>query len=139
MQINGRILIIIVTVLTTIAALFCVIGLGTKGWQTISGGLFNCGECRTAPAALSIISFLLLIATIVVLCLTMFGKLNGALRFIAFALLLVSTIFLLGTFVSIIASTSAYSYNLMVASHFFTYVALALMAYWLGKSDGTSA
>jgi hypothetical protein len=135
MRIGGRILVIIATVLTAVSTLFCIIGLATKGWRgDPSIGLF-CDGCLKAPAALSIISFLLLIATIVVLVLNIFDVLHGYLRYIPFVLLLISTIFLLGTFVSAAKPGLSYSFDLMVAAHFFSYVALAVTAYWYGQSD----
>lgn len=134
MRIGGRILVIIATVLTAVSTLFCIIGLATKGWLGGVIGLF-CDGCAKAPAALSIISFLLLIATIIVLLLNIFDVLHGYLRYIPFVLLLISTIFLLGTLVSYVKPGLGYSYDLMVAAHFFSYVALAITAYWYGQSD----
>jgi len=139
MLISGRILIITATGLTAIAALFCIIGLSTKGWLTGVYGLF-CDQlgCSRSASALSIISFLLLIATIITLVLHMFDILRGVLRYIPFILLLISSIFLLGTFVAYVKPGVGYSFDLMVAAHFFSYAALAIAAYWYGQLDATS-
>jgi len=136
MRFTGRILIIIVTVIIAVAALFCIIGLASKGWT--SGGLF-CDGCSKTPAALSVISFILLIVTLVAFAVLMFDILQGFLRFIPFVLLFVATIFLLSTFASYFTSIVGYSYNLMVVAHFFSYIALAIAAYWYGQSDATSS
>jgi hypothetical protein len=142
MRLEGRILIIIPTVITAVAALFCIIGLATKGWLGGVVGLF-CSGCSQSSAALSIISFILLIVSIVALVLVMFDILNGILRYIPFILLFVATIFLLATFASypnsVVASSIGYSYNLMVVAHFFSYIALAVTAYWYGQTDAASS
>jgi hypothetical protein len=135
MRFTGRILVIIVTVIIAVAALFCIIGLASKGWP---GGLF-CDGCSKTPAALSVISFILLIVTLVAFALLMFDILQGFLRYIPFVLLFVATIFLLSTFASYFTSSVGYSYNLMVVAHFFSYIALAVAAYWYGQSDATSS
>ncbi len=141
MRLEGRILIIIPTVITAVAALFCIIGLATKGWSG-DYGLF-CSGCSQSSAALSVISFILLIVSIVALVLVMFDILNGILRYIPFILLFVATIFLLATFASysnsLVASSLGYSYNLMVVAHFFSYIALAVTAYWYGQTDAASS
>jgi len=68
----------------------------------------------------------------------MFGILNGVLRYVPFILLSIATIFLLSTFASYLNALLGYSYNLMVVAHFFSYIALAVTAYWFGQSDATS-
>jgi hypothetical protein len=139
MRLSGRILIIIVTVIVAVSALFCIIGLATKGWSTVGNvGLF-CNGCRTAPAALSVISFILLIFTIVTFVLLIFGVLKNVLQIIPFILLFIATIFLLATFTSLVDASKVYSYNLIVVAHFFSYVALAVAAYWYGQTEATLA
>jgi hypothetical protein len=133
MRLTGRILIIIVTVILAIAALFCVIGLATKDWP---GSLF-CNGCPRTTAALSVISFILLITTIVAFVLLMFDIIKGFLQIIPFILLFIATIFLLSTFASHYTSTAS-SYNLMVVAHFLSYIALAVAAYWYGQTEATS-
>jgi hypothetical protein len=136
MRLTGRILIIIVTVILAIAALFCIIGLATKGWP---GGIFcNGSGCSRTTAALSVISFILLIATIVAFVLLMFDILKGFLQIIPLILLFIATIFLLSTFASYLTSLLGYSYNLMVVAHFLSYIALAVAAYWYGQTEATS-
>ncbi|CAF3164687.1 unnamed protein product [Rotaria sp. Silwood2] len=148
MRLGGRILMIIGIIVTVISALFCIIGLSTKGWLD-GGGLF-CNGCYKPPAALSVISFILLIVTIIALVLQMFEILTGALQLVPITLLFVATIFLLGTFASaaqwalnysfVSATPRArnYSFDLMVVAHFCSYIALAIIAYWLGQSSAGS-
>ena len=136
MAISGRIVILTVIIITAIASLFCIIGLATKNWPT--GSLF-CDNCSKTPAALSIISFILLIASVAALVLQMFNMLNGPLRFVPILVLFIATIFLLATFgaySTVYSGVLYHSYNLIVVAHFFAYIALTLLAYWLGQTDG---
>ncbi|CAF4331013.1 unnamed protein product, partial [Adineta steineri] len=59
MQISEKILLIITALITAVAALFCVIALGTSNWTGIRG--LYCSDCPPASAGLSIIAFILLI------------------------------------------------------------------------------
>ena len=142
MAISGRILFVAGIAITAISALFCIIGLATKGWvnEQLGGrGIFCSGDgCNRAPAALSIISFIILIVTVVTLVLQMLDILRGVLRYIPTLILFIATIFLLAAFTSFFKDTVGYSFNLMVAAHFFSYVALTVMAYWLGLTDASS-
>jgi hypothetical protein len=136
MRISGRILVLSAIIITVVSALFCIIGLSTKGW---SGGIgLFCSGCYKPTAALSVISFILLIVSIIALVLQMFDILNGVLRYVPILILFIATFFLLATFASYLGRFNGYSYNLMVVAHFFSYVALAVTAYWLGQSDASS-
>jgi hypothetical protein len=139
MRITEKALVLIATVITAVSALFCIISLATKGWgiSPVLGSLF-CAGCSKTPQALSIISFILLIASIITLVLVVVNILHGQLRFVPIAVLFTATFFLLSTFSAYFGTTLGYSYNLMVVAHFFAYVALAVAAYWLGHSDGLS-
>lgn len=136
MRISGRVLILIGIAITIISTLFCIIGLATKGWDS-RGGIF-CDGCYKAPAALSIISFILLLVTIAALVLQMLEVLTGILQLVPTILLLICTIFLLGTFVSFVERGLGYSFDLMVAAHFCSYVALAIVAFGLGQLSAGS-
>jgi len=139
MRITERLLIVIAAAITAVSALFCIIGLTTKGWGRvgiIAIGLFCNDICNQSSAALSVISFILLIVSLIAFALVIFGILNGVLRLVPFIVLFIATIFLLATFASY--SSVGYSYNLMVVAHFFSYIALAVTAYWCGQSDATS-
>ncbi|CAF0807447.1 unnamed protein product [Adineta ricciae] len=142
MAISGRILFVAGIAITAVSALFCIIGLATKGWrneQIGGGGIFCNGDgCNRAPAALSIISFILLIVTVVALILQMLDILRGILRYVPTLILFVATFFLLAAFTSYFKDIVGYSFNLMVVAHFFSYVALTVMAYWLGLTDASS-
>lgn len=134
MAASGRIVLLVITGITAVAALFCVIGLATKGWAG-GMGLFQDGVHTKAPAGLSIISFILLIVTVISFVLLMFDILKGALAFIPIGLLFIATIFLLATFTSYVTDGLGYSFDLIVVAHFFSYVALATAAYWYGRND----
>jgi hypothetical protein len=135
MRISGRIVELTVIIITAVSTLFCIIGLATKNWST--GSLF-CNGCSRTPAALGVISVILLIVSVIALVLQMFDFLRGPLRYVPIVLLFIATIFLLGTFGAYFGTRSS-SYNLIVAAHFFAYIALTLQAYWLGQSDGGSS
>ncbi|CAF0772032.1 unnamed protein product [Adineta steineri] len=137
MRVSGRILVLSAVIITVISALFCIIGLSTKGWLGGTTGLFYDGAYKP-PAALSVISFILLIVSIIALALQIFDILNGTLRYIPILILFVATFFLLASFSSAAERAFGYSYKLMVVAHFFSYVALAITAYWLGQSDVTT-
>ncbi|CAF4999635.1 unnamed protein product, partial [Rotaria socialis] len=132
MRLSGRIVLLVTIAITAIAALFCVIGLATKSWAG-STGIFDLDY--KAPAALSIISFILLIVSVVSLVLQMFDILSGTLQLVPIILLFVATIFLLGTFVSYVQRALGSSFDLMVTAHFFSYVALAILSFWFGQSS----
>lgn len=128
-------------IITAVSALFCIIGLATKGWvyfNVISDctGLFNKG-CYQPAAALSIISFILLIVSIIALVLQMFDILKGPLRYVPIFILFVASFFLLATFSSYGGQAFGYSYDLIVVAQFLSYVALAVTAYWLGQLDAS--
>ncbi|CAF3973065.1 unnamed protein product, partial [Rotaria sp. Silwood1] len=114
-------------------------GLSTKGWSSVGGVSLFCNGCSKSPAALSVISFILLIVTIVALVLQMFDILTGPLQLIPITLLFIATIFLLGTLASIAEGSLGYSFDLMVVAHFGSYLALAIIAYWLGQSNAGSS
>jgi hypothetical protein len=135
-----RFWIFIVVGLLAVAALFCIIGLSTKGWGPAGTtfGLFVDTSVTRDPAGLSIISFILLLATLAAFVVQKLGVLRGPLRYIPIALLFVTTIFLLSTFASFMAAATGFSYDLMVVAHFISYVTLALAAYMLGYSDATT-
>jgi hypothetical protein len=139
MRISGRIVVLTVIIITAVSTLFCIIGLATKNWS--NGSLF-CNGCPRTPAALGVISVILLIVSVIALVLQMFDFLKGPLRYVPIVLLFIATIFLLGTFGAYFGAyfgTWSSSYNLIVAAHFFAYIALTLQAYWLGQSDGGSS
>lgn len=133
----SRILLIGVIALLSIAALFCVIGLGTKGWYLGEIGLF-CEGCTAAPKGLSIIAFFLLLGTIATFVLLLIGALKSFLRYIPIGLLFIATIFLLATFTSAVTKGQGYSFDLMVTAHFMAYVALAAAGYIYGQDSVTS-
>jgi len=135
----SRILQIGIVALSAVAALFCVIGLGTKGWYDGKLGLFCTDNplCVTPPKGLSIIAFFLLLGTTGAFIALLIGVLRGALRFIPIVLLFISTIFLLATFTASVTPGLGYSFDLMVVAHFFSYVALAAAAYLYGLDSGS--
>ncbi|UJR09063.1 hypothetical protein I4U23_013311 [Adineta vaga] len=141
MRVSGRLLVASVIIITVISTLFCIIGLATKGWSQPTGtdysGLF-CDGCYKAPAALSIIAFILLIVSLITLVLLMFDRFHGVLRYVPMIILFVASFFLLATFTSYVERGLGYSFDLLVVAHFASYVALIVLAYWLGQSDAAT-
>jgi len=132
MQVNETVLLIITAVITAIAALVCVISLATPRW-TIFGGLY-CTGCPTAPAGLSIIAFILLIAAILILILFALKILPKSIRALSLLILFLATIFTLSAHASFFDSGTGYSYKLMVFAHFLSYIASLFATFWLGGS-----
>jgi hypothetical protein len=141
MRVTGRILLIITIVITAVSTLFCIIGLSTNGWGGYGSNSLFCSYCPQSSKALSILAFILLLITILALFLHMFDIIRGLLRYIPFILLLISSIFLLGTIVGYVRNSglTSYSYDLMVVAHFFAYMGLVVLAYWYGELSVTSA
>ncbi|UJR08923.1 hypothetical protein I4U23_013175 [Adineta vaga] len=135
MQITEKILLLITAVITTIAALFCVISLGTSNW-TAPYGLF-CNICPSAPAGLSVIAFILLLASILILTLLALSIFPKSLRAMAFGGLFSATIFTLAAYTSYVDPIIGYSFKLMVVAHFLCYIASLFTAFWLGGSYAT--
>jgi len=132
MQVNETVLLIITAVIRAIAALFCVISLATPRW-TNAADLF-CTPCTTAPAGLSIIAFILLIAAIIILILFVLKILPKSIRALSLLILFLATMFILSAYASFFNSVTGYSYKLMVFGHFLCYIASLLATFWLGGS-----
>ena len=111
-----KILTLIVLVLTAVAALFCVIGLSTKGWIQILNMDFNlfAENLPMAPKALSVLSFILLLVALATLVLQLVGLLRDRLQLIPIVILFIVTIFLLGTIAGATESAFGYSFDLMI-------------------------
>ena len=133
MQISEKILLLVTTAITAFAALFCVIGLASPAW-TGPCGLFTAGCPSTPSGGLSIIAFLLLIAAVVVLVLSLLKVLPGSIRAVCLIILFLAGIFTLSAFAAYFNAGSGYSYRLMVVAHFLCYVASIIAAFWLGAS-----
>ena len=137
---NERIVLIIILAITSISTLFCLIAVSAPGWGGIT--IFSPFQ-RTSTAALSVISLLLLIGCIIVAGIIIAGLLkNVPFPLIFVSLLIVTSLFLLGTFTSYAApifhSSLWYSYNLMITAFSFTYLTSILAVYWLvGLRDAT--
>ena len=129
MAVSERVILIAIAAIVFVSALFCVVGLGTKGWYAGGIGLFD--GPFTAPKALSIISLLLLIFCIIAFVLQILGILRDRLRLVPVVLLAITTIFLLATFTSSVTDFFDYSFDLMVVAHFFSYMALAMAVFSL--------
>jgi glucan phosphoethanolaminetransferase (alkaline phosphatase superfamily) len=139
-RLNERTVLIILLTVITIATLFCLIGLATPGW----GGSSIFHTSTSSTAALSIISLLLLIACVAMAAIILTGVIQHEhLPSIFVTVLIISSIFILGTFASRIAYVYNYSYNLMVTSFTFTYLSSIFATYWLfgvrGSTDKTGA
>ncbi|UJR37314.1 hypothetical protein I4U23_030022 [Adineta vaga] len=136
MQISEKLLLIITAIVTALSAFFCVIGLATPRWS-IASGLF-CAGCSTSSSGLSIIAFLLLVASVVILGLFILRILPPSIRIICLIVLFLANIFTLSTFAAYVNAITGYSYKLMVFAHFLCYVASILAAFWLGTTYTTN-
>jgi len=134
-SINERVILISILIIISVSTLFCFLGIVIPRWGGSS--LFEWG--REAPAALCIISLLLLIACVAVAAIILSGILQQALLPLIFVLLLIITsIFILGAFTSFVSSPYNHSYNLIVTAFAFTYLSSILATYWLFGARGTN-
>jgi hypothetical protein len=136
MAVSERIVTIVIIALTAIAALFCVIGLATKGWIQ-NQGLF-CDGCPKAAQAMSILSFIFLLICVVAFVLRLLELLRGPMQFAPVVILFICVIFLQVSYTSFVAVGLGYSFDLMVIAHFLSYVALAAAAFVAGQTRITS-
>ncbi|CAF1364769.1 unnamed protein product [Didymodactylos carnosus] len=134
MKISETILLLIIALISAIAALLCVIGLATPNWAWSSLTWYGlwCTGCSHTSGALAIIAFLLLLISVVLLILLAIKILPNGINFLPFIILFIASIFSLASFASYYVNSSYYSYNLVVAAHFFTYTSAVLLAFWLG-------
>lgn len=136
MAIPNRLVLIIITSIVLISALFCIIGLSTKRWYGDQIGIFEDGT-TVPPRGLSIIAFILLIVTIISFVLEIIGILGGRLRLVPIILTFLSSIFLLATFTAAATPGFGSSFDLMVVAHFFSYIALAVATFLLGLPENS--
>jgi hypothetical protein len=127
-----------ILVVLSVATLFCLIGLATPGWAGYSLYDYSTSTVGRSAMGLGIISILLLIAcgVIAVIILTGIVK-HNQLPTIFVALLIVTSIFLLGTFAPL-AGLVGYSANLIITAFFFTYISSIGATYWLSVARGAS-
>ncbi|CAF1349119.1 unnamed protein product [Adineta steineri] len=137
--INERIILTGILGILGVSTLFCLLGFALPGWGGYS--VFSLPSHSSAPAALSILSFLLLIGCVVVgamILLNLYQHENLPLIFVS--LMIITSIFLLGAFTSFRASSQNYAYNLVITAFTFTYLSSILATYWLfGARQTTSA
>jgi hypothetical protein len=142
MQLSERILLIVTAIITAVSTLFCLIALASPGWYLSYFGSANiglyCTGCPTAPKALSIIAFLLLILGIVVLVLFALNILPKSIQVLSVFVLFLATMFTLAAYASSVDKITGYSFKLMVFAHFLCYIATLFVAFWLGGSYATT-
>ncbi|UJR24198.1 hypothetical protein I4U23_027164 [Adineta vaga] len=124
-----------------LSTLFCLLGLVTPGWgvdvrynEIVGAFVFSPKTLITNAFAgvLTIMSLLLLIACITVLGLIFTHKLKHRYAPVGMvALLIVTTLFLLGTFSSFFSGAYTYSIKLMITAFTFTYLTSIIATYWL--------
>jgi hypothetical protein len=137
MKLSESTTLVITTILTSVAALFALIGLTTPKWITLGYGLWNCHDvCSLPTAALTIIALLSLVVSIILLVMFLINLFPRNLRFIPLGLLIIATLFLL------IATTTylrhfqriGYSFELIITANAFAFFASVLLAFWFGTT-----
>ncbi|UJR24973.1 hypothetical protein I4U23_006337 [Adineta vaga] len=133
--INERFILITILAIMGFATLFCLLGIATPGWN----GYNVFSYPLVSPAALCVISFLLLIGTVVLGAIILMGVVqNVHLPLLFVGLLIITSIFLLGAFTSANYNAANYAYNLVITSFTFTYLSSIIATYWLfGARQGT--
>ena len=127
---NERTVLSVLVGIIGVSTLFCLLSFVTSGWGGVS--VFNGG--RSSTAAMLVLSFILLIGSLVVTGLV-FGNVipHPQLPLIVVGLLFVTCIFLIGAVGSIFDRTAAsklYSPSLLMVSLSFGYFSSLLSVYW---------
>lgn len=129
-----------IMITTSFSALFCIIGLSTRGWHFDNYRNLFCDQCPKNSSVLAIMAMMLLIICIILLLLFITKIIDQQqvmlMRFIIPLLLLISTIFLLATltsYLSFVVPSRGYSYYLIIMSFVFAYLASLLGVFWLGN------
>jgi hypothetical protein len=125
--VNERMVLIFILTIISVAALLCLIGLATPGWDG-----HNVFTVATLSGILTIISVLLLLVCFIMVGIILSGAIiHQHLPFIFVSILIISSVIMLGGFSSYFYSFSNYSYSLMVAAFTFTYLSSIIATYWL--------
>ena len=135
--ISERLVLIVILTVIGVATFFCLLGISLPGWGGVNVFVYP----KSAPAALCVISFLLLIGCVVLAVIILLGIVQHIhLPLIFVGLLVITSIFLLGAFTSVNSSNAYnYAYNLVITSFTFTYLSSILATYWLfGARQGGS-
>lgn len=124
---NERSVLIFILLIISISILLSLTGLATSGWN--GHKVFT---VAIVSGVLIIISVLLLIVCFIMVGILLSGAIiHQYLPLIFLAILVISSIIMLGAFSSFISSSSNYSYSLMVAAFTFTYLSSIIATYWL--------
>lgn len=137
MKLRETILLIISTILTSVAALFALIGLTTPKWSRTGYGLWNCNDnCPTSSATFSIIALFLLVASVILLIILILRLLPQKFRLLPIGLIFIATLFLLISTATYLRyySLVGYSFELMITAHAFAFITSILLAFWFGTT-----
>ena len=137
MKLSESTTLIITTIITSVAALFALIGLTTPKWIRSGYGLWNCDNvCSPATAALTIIALLSLVVSVVLLVMFLINLFPRNLRFIPLGLLIIATLFLLIATATYLRHFQliGYSLELIITAHAFAFLATVLLAFWFGTT-----
>ena len=126
------------TIITSVAALFTLIGLATPKWLKSEGlGLWNCHRvCSTSTATLTILALLFLVAAVIFLVILILRSLPRSFRILPVILLFMATLFLLISPAIYLRRFHkvGYSYELIVTAHAFAFIGSVVLAFWLGTT-----
>lgn len=128
---------IVITIITGIAALFTLIGLATPKWLSSGFGLWNCKHvCSTSSAILTILALLFLVTAVVLLVLLLLRLFPRYFRLLPLALLAIATLFLLISTANYLRHFGivSYSFELVVTAHALAFIASIMVAFWLGTT-----
>lgn len=123
------------TALTSVGALFTLIGLTTPRWLRSGFGIWNCTSvCSTSAAFLTILALILLVISIILLIFILLDSLPDKLRIIPLILLIISTICLLSSNAIYLRRfrITGFSFDLIVTAHTFAFFSSILLAFWYG-------
>ena len=134
-------ILIVITIIAGVAALFTLIGLATPKWLSNGFGLWNCKHvCSTSTATLTILALLFLVAAVVLLVLLLLRLFSRSFRILPVALLFIATLFLLISTANYLRHFGlvGYSYELVVTAHALAFIASMILAFWFGTTMNDS-
>jgi len=137
MKISQSTTLVITTIITSVAALFALIGLTTPKWIKPGYGLWNCENvCSPSTAILTIVALLSLVASVILLVMFLIHLFPRNLRFIPLGLLIIATLFLIIATATYLRHFQiiGYSFELIITAHAFAFFASVLFAFWFGTT-----
>ena len=137
MKLTESMILVLITIVTAVAALFTLIGLTTPKWSKYGRGLWNCKDaCATSTAILTILALLLLVSSVILMIILLMRLFPRNLRILPVALVITATFFLLVATASYLRHLqyTGYSFELVVTAHAFAFSASIALAFWFGTT-----